>query len=92
MEEIKKESPYWENSFKINSEYIKRYIGKTCYIGLKYPILLSFFSYSYVNEIKAIIRGFDGIFLDLLIPVKKKTYSTILSIHSVQTISIEENI
>ena len=89
--EKEKETPYWENKNKINSEYIKRYIGKTCYIGFKKPILLSFYSSCIVYDIKAIIKGFDGYFLDLLIPVKKKNYSSILTIDNVQVISSEEN-
>ena len=87
--ETEKESPYWEDKYKINSKYVKEFIGKNCHISFKKPIALSFYSKFDVRELKVKIKGYDGYFLNVLIPDEK--YSCLLAIDNISAISSEEN-
>ena len=86
-----KERPYWEDRNIADSKFIKKFLDKNCFIYLKKSIFLSFYSSSHIWELKAIIKDFDRYFLFVLIPVKKKTYSCMLTIDNVESIAAEEN-
>ena len=92
--ETEKESPYWEDKYKINSKYVKEFIGKNCHISFKKPFAPSFYSKfdaRDARELKVKIKGYDGYFLNVLIPVKNKNYSCLLAIDNISAILSEEN-
>ena len=89
--ETGKETPYYGEGNKINSGSINKYIGKTCYICFKKPLLLSFYSRCHIDELKVIVQSFDGYFLNVLISTKKQNYSSSLAINNICSISTEEN-
>ena len=86
-----KEKPSSENNqFKIDSEYVKRFIGKTCYISLTKSIVIPFITSNYVYQVKATIQNFDGYYLAIMIPHKQKNFSGIIAINNVSAIFLEE--
>ena len=74
--------PTFENQFKIDSEYVKRFIGKTCYISLTKCIVIPFITSNYVYQVKATIQNFDGYYLAVIINHKQKNFSGIIAIYS----------
>ena len=89
--ETQKEKPNYENNqFKINSEYVKRFIGKTCYISFAKCIVLPFITSNYVYQVKATIQNYDGYYLAVIIPYKQKHFSGIIAINNVSAIFLEE--
>ena len=89
--ETEKETPYYDKMNKIDSEYIKKYIGKNCYICFKKPIFLKFLSSTSLITIEAVIQSYDGYFLNVSIPLKKKNYSGIFDISNIIGIVAEES-
>ena len=84
------ELPYWENKNKKNLTYIKLYVGKSCYICLYKSLYLPFYSIEHTTSIKGIIKNYDETFLDVSVPVRKKTYSLILDINNISAIAAED--
>ena len=89
--ETPKEATYFESRYKINSEYINQFIGKTCYISFLKELSVSFCSSGLVHDIKGIVKSSDGYYLNILVPTKKKNYSCILALHNILSISAEES-
>ena len=89
MEPVK-DVPTFENQYKIDSEYVKRFIGKTCYISLTKSIVIPFITSNYVYQVKATIQNFDGYYLAIMIPHKQKNFSGIIAINNVSAIFLEE--
>ena len=86
-----KEKPSSENNqFKIDSEYVKRFIGKTCYISFAKCIVIPFITSNYVYQVKAKIQNYDGYYLAVIIPYKQKNFSGIIAINNVSAIFLEE--
>ena len=86
----KKEKPKSENYFKIDSEYVKRFIGKSCYISFSKCIVIPFISSNYIYHVKATIQNYDGYFIAVIIPYKQKNFSGIIAINNVSSIFLEE--
>ena len=82
--------PTFENQFKIDSEYVKRFIGKTCYISLTKCIVIPFITSNYVYQVKAKIQNYDGYYLAVIINHKQKNFSGIIAINNVSAIFLEE--
>ena len=89
MEPVK-DVPTFENQYKIDSEYVKRFIGKTCYISLTKSIVIPFITSNYVYQVKATIQNFDGYYLAIMIPHKQKNFSGVVAINNVSAIFLEE--
>ena len=85
-----KDEPSFEKQYKIDSEYVKRFIGKTCYISLTKCIVIPFITSNYVYQVKATIQNFDGYYLAIIIPHKQKKFSGIIAINNVSAIFLEE--
>ena len=89
--ETPKEATYFENRYKIHSEYINHFIGKTCFISFIKAVSIPFYSYGLTLEIKGIIKSNDGYYLNVLIPTKKKNYLCILTLNNIASIAAEES-
>ena len=89
MEPVK-DVPTFENQYKIDSEYVKRFIGKTCYISLTKCIVIPFITSNYVYQVKAKIQNYDGYYLAVIINHKQKNFSGIIAINNVSAIFLEE--
>ena len=85
-----KEAPTSEQHFKVDSEYVKRFIGKTCYISLTKCIVIPFMTSNYVYQVKATIQNYDGYFVAVIIPFKQKNFSGIIAINNISAIFLEE--
>ena len=90
MEPGKDEQPTFENHYKIDSEYVKRFIGKTCYISFTKCFVIPFITSNYLYQVKATIQNFDGYYLAIIIPHKQKKFSGIIAINNVSAIFLEE--
>ena len=89
--ESTKEKPKSENNqFKIDSEYVKRFIGQTCYISFAKCIVIPFITSNYVYQVKAKIQNYDGYYLAVIINHKQKNFSGIIAINNVSAIFLEE--
>ena len=66
--ETSKEAIYFENRYKIHSEYINQFISKTCYISFIKVVSIPFYCSYQTSEIKGIIKSNDGYYINALVP------------------------